>query len=83
MSPRRGASQASPRPWRGSTVRAVVADMAPFLFQCPNTRLHVQGWLAEEIPADNKIFRSIECVACRGVHLVNPATGKVLGRDDR
>jgi hypothetical protein len=56
--------------------------MAPFLFQCPKTRLNVQGWLAEEIPSDNKIFLTVECVACGRVHLVNPATGKVMGRDD-
>jgi hypothetical protein len=53
--------------------------MAPILFQCPNTRLKVQGWLAEEIPTDNKVFLSMECIACRRVHLVNPATGKVMG----
>jgi hypothetical protein len=29
------------------------------------------GWSAEEIPSDNKIFRTMECVACRRVHLVN------------
>src|SRR5580704_9356094 len=34
-------------------------------------------WMAEEVPADNKIFLTVECVACGHIHLVNPATGKV------
>jgi hypothetical protein len=55
--------------------------MAPFLFQCPNPQLHVQGWSAEEIPADSEIYLTMECLACRRVHLVNPATGKVMGND--
>jgi hypothetical protein len=56
--------------------------MAPFLFQCPNTGLNVQGWSAEQIPADSEIYVTMECIACRGVHLVNPSTGKVMGSDD-
>jgi hypothetical protein len=42
----------------------------------------VQGWSAEEIPADSETYVTMECVACRGVHLVNPATGRVLGSED-
>ena len=56
--------------------------MAPFLFKCPNTGLRVQGWSADEIPADSETYVTMECVACRGVHLVNPASGKVLGSED-
>jgi hypothetical protein len=41
----------------------------------------VQGWSAEEIPADSEIYLTMECLACRRVHLVNPATGKVMGND--
>jgi hypothetical protein len=57
--------------------------MAPFLFRCPNTDLHVQGWLADDgsdEPGDT--YGTVNCLACRQVHLVNPSTGRVLGSDD-
>jgi hypothetical protein len=57
--------------------------MAPFLYRCPNTGQHVQGWSAEEVPADEAIHETITCIACQQIHLVNPATGHVLtGGDD-
>jgi len=56
--------------------------MAPFLYRCPNTGQHVQGWSAEEVPAnDASIYETVTCIACQQVHLVNPATGNVLGGD--
>jgi hypothetical protein len=62
--------------------RVLSLGMAPFLFQCPNTGLNVQGWSAEEIPADSGIYLTTECLACRRVHLVNPTSGRVLGSED-
>jgi hypothetical protein len=56
--------------------------MATFVFQCPITNQRVQGWTAEDVPDDGDIYLAIECGACRGVHHVNPNTGKVLGEDD-
>jgi hypothetical protein len=57
--------------------------MAAFLYRCPNTGQHVQGWSAEEVPADEGTYETVSCIACRQVHLVNPATGNVLtGGDD-
>ena len=56
--------------------------MPPFLYRCPNTGSRVQGYVAEEVPDDTNAYKSITCLACRQVHLVNPATGKVLGEDD-
>ena len=57
--------------------------MAPFLYRCPSTGLRVQGWSAEEVPAnDANIYETITCIACQRVHLVNPATGNVLTSDD-
>jgi len=57
--------------------------MAPFLYRCPNTGLHVQGWSAEAISADEaNVFEMVTCTACQQVHLVNPATGNVLMGDD-
>ena len=54
--------------------------MRPFLFCCPNTRLNVQAFVADDI-ADADVFRSVECAACRRLHLVNPKTGRVAGDD--
>jgi len=56
--------------------------MPPFLYRCPITGLRVQGLVAEDVPDDVDTYESITCLACRQVHLVNPATGKVLGEED-
>jgi hypothetical protein len=55
--------------------------MAIFVFRCPNTRLRVQGFVADD-PADTEAFEPVTCTACTRVHLINPKTGKVLGADD-
>jgi hypothetical protein len=54
--------------------------MATILFRCPNTKLKVQAWIAEESP-DRHVFAPVPCTACTRVHYVNPVTGKVLGED--
>jgi hypothetical protein len=57
--------------------------MASFLFHCPNTDQRVQGWSAEEVSPDQvDTYEAVTCIACQQVHLVNPATGKVLGSND-
>jgi hypothetical protein len=56
--------------------------MATFVFRCPFTSQRVQGWFADDGSDDGDIYLPIECVACRGVHHVNPPTGKVLGGGD-
>ena len=48
----------------------------------PNTKLKVQGWIAEE-PPDRDIFVPVPCTACITVHYINQFTGKVLGEDAR
>ena len=53
--------------------------MGAFLFRCPNTGQHVQGWSAEEVDPNDDGYETITCSACQAVHLVNPATGKVAG----
>jgi hypothetical protein len=56
--------------------------MAAFLYRCPNTGQLVQGWSAEEASGaegDADAFETITCLACARPHLVNRATGKVLG----
>jgi len=61
--------------------------MATFLFRCPNTGLRVQGWVADDASPhsddafpDNDRYEAINCLACQGVHLVNPSTGKIAGQ---
>jgi len=57
--------------------------MATFLFRCPTTGERVQGWSAEEVSGDQPdTYETVTCIACRQVHLVNPATGEVLSSDD-
>ncbi len=53
--------------------------MAPFLYRCPNTGLRAQGFVAEDVSDDADTYESVTCLVCQQVHLVNPATGKVLG----
>jgi len=56
--------------------------MPTFLFRCPNTSQNVQGFTAEEVSDDPDAYESVTCLACRRVHMVNPASGKVLGAND-
>ena len=56
--------------------------MAFFLFRCPNNNLRVQGWTADDSPDDDSTFTPVECVVCRQMHYVIPATGRVLGNTD-
>ena len=58
--------------------------MAPFLFRCPNTGLHVQGWVVADDGSDEpgETYETVNCQACRQMHLVNPRTGRVMGSED-
>jgi hypothetical protein len=56
--------------------------MATFLFRCPNKNLRVQGWTAEDVSDDDATYSPVQCAACRQMHYVNPATGRVLGNTD-
>jgi hypothetical protein len=51
----------------------------PFLYRCPTTGYRVQGFV---VPADSDAYEPVTCILCQRVHLVNPATGKVLGEND-
>jgi hypothetical protein len=66
------------RPWLPTLA---FYGMPPFLYRCPTTGYRVQGFIAEELPADT--YEAVACTACRRIHLVNPTTGKVLGEDDK
>jgi hypothetical protein len=58
------------------------STMAAVLFLCPSTGYRVQGWLADNGSDDSDAYQSVTCLACQRVHLVNLATGKVLGAED-
>ena len=47
--------------------------MGGFLFRCPNTGQLVQGWSAEEIPAEEDGYEFVTCLACTQLHFVNRA----------
>ena len=53
--------------------------MGVFLFRCPNTDQHVQGWSAQEVERSEDQYETVTCTACQAVHLVNPSTGKIAG----
>jgi hypothetical protein len=55
--------------------------MATFIFRCPIAGVHVQGW-TERDDFDPDEYESLLCLACQRVHLVNPATARVLGSDE-
>jgi hypothetical protein len=59
-------------------------DMATFLYRCPKTRLRVQGWVADEPSQPEKqSYEAINCLACGGLHLVNPVSEKTINEDER
>jgi hypothetical protein len=58
--------------------------MATFLYRCPKTRMRVQGWIADEpLRPEKQTYEAVTCLACGGVHLVNPASGRTIDDDDR
>jgi hypothetical protein len=56
--------------------------MPAFLYRCPTTRLHVQGWAPDdEAEGAGDVYEDIACLACGGVHFVNSKTGKLMGEE--
>jgi hypothetical protein len=54
--------------------------MSAFVFKCPVTAQHVQGWVDDDADSvDEDDYRVITCLACQRIHRVNPTTGKILG----
>ena len=75
---RPGASRREDASVSGET--GVPSSMPPFLFICPNTGFRVQGFASEQTSDDSgERFEAIECILCKRVHLVYPATGEILG----
>jgi hypothetical protein len=53
--------------------------MSPFMYRCPDTGLRVPSF--ESTKTSDGTYDVVTCVACGRVHLIDPATGKVLGQD--
>jgi hypothetical protein len=52
----------------------------PILFDCPQTGQKVQGMLAEEsFGTEDSRYVPVTCLACSGVHFIDPVRGRVLG----
>ena len=54
----------------------------PVLFDCPRTGEKVQGlFAAEETFRERQYSRyePVSCLACSGVHFIDPVQGKILG----
>jgi hypothetical protein len=46
------------------------------------TRLRVQGWVADEPSQPEKQnYEAMNCLACGGVHFVNPLSGKTINEE--
>jgi hypothetical protein len=54
--------------------------MSTIGFRCPTADVSVQAWVAAEISGNQEPCVTLRCLACRLVHRVNPASGRVLGR---
>ncbi len=52
----------------------------PVLFNCPQTGHKVQGLVAEEaFVTGEPRYETVNCLACAGIHFVDPVRGTVLG----
>lgn len=50
--------------------------MRNFIYRCPTTGLNVQGSVADEDRRGHG-YVAQTCLACSGIHVVDPATGKL------
>lgn len=56
----------------------------PFLYRCPITGTNVQGLTSDDAAAEDEKIRleMVQCLACGGFHLVDPAKGPLPPLDD-
>jgi hypothetical protein len=56
----------------------------PFLYRCPVTGANVQGLTSDEAASGEEKSRleMVECLACGGFHLVDPAKSPLPPADD-
>jgi hypothetical protein len=63
--------------------------MSTFLYRCPRTGATVSGWQADPPPAPASddapprqlLYVAERCPACGELHIVNPATGRLLSEE--
>lgn len=58
---------------------SVMSTLVHRLYRCPNTGLRVQSYASIKTADDG--YEVVTCNICRGVHLIDTATGRVLGED--
>ena len=71
----------------GATVRTagncryslVMSTLMHRSYRCPNTGLRVQSYAC--IRTSDGAYEVVTCTICRGIHLIDLVTGKVLGED--
>jgi hypothetical protein len=52
----------------------------PILFKCPRTGHNVQALIAEETTSSGVTrYETVSCLACSGIHLIDPIGRNVLG----
>jgi hypothetical protein len=55
----------------------------PFIFRCPTTGQNVQGYSErdEQPPSGQRQYEGVLCLACQQLHIVNPATGRLMSEE--
>jgi hypothetical protein len=56
--------------------------MAIATFICPKTTFEVQARFADRPHSGRSVYQPVECIACNGVHFVDPKTGEILKTKD-
>jgi hypothetical protein len=56
--------------------------MTLFVYRCPDTEFQVQAYSPLNLEDGVDTYETVTCTICGKVHLINPATGKVLGEDE-
>jgi hypothetical protein len=61
---------------------AIGAQWPQFSTNAPPMGIRTQGWIAGEVSGDQDTYLPLQCIACKQMHYVNPATGRVIGGGD-
>jgi hypothetical protein len=57
--------------------------MVTFLYRCPTTGCQLEGRWAPSAASPLVTYVAESCPACGGLHIVNPATGRMMSDDQR
>jgi hypothetical protein len=67
---------------RSDRLSPIGRNVRTFLYRCPTTGFRIQGYSPEQTSDDDGFYEPVTCALCKQVHLVNTATGNVLGERD-